>query len=153
MNKFLNIFEECNTINFDKEISYTDYLTDWYVDYMKNSLQPFLSIINDTTTSEKLNPQIVSLNHAFPQDSTTASIRSNIVTFNVYFEDLRYNLISGTPQINWFSLFANLAGICGGSFLGMSFLAILEFFEYLIFLFCILFKYGFYKLNSLIVRE
>ena len=25
-------FKECNTINFDKEISYSDYLSDWYVD-------------------------------------------------------------------------------------------------------------------------
>jgi hypothetical protein len=124
---------------------------------MKNSLQPFLSIINTSTNNNNihsnLNPQMLTLNQAFPQEASVASIRSNIVTFNVYFEDLRYNLISGTPQINWFSLFANLAGICGGSFLGMSFLAILEFFEYLIFLFCILFKYGFYKLNFLIGRE
>ena len=120
---------------------------------MKNSLQPFLSVINDTTANQNLNPQIYNLNRAFPQNGTTASIRSNIVTFNVYFEDLRYNLISGQPQINWFSLFANLAGICGGSFLGMSFLAILEFFEYLIFLFCIIFKYGFYKITNFIVRE
>ena len=124
---------------------------------MKNSLQPFLSIINTSTNNNNihsnLNPQMLTLNQAFPQEASAASIRSNIVTFNVYFEDLRYNLISGTPQINWFSLFANLAGICGGSFLGMSFLAILEFFEYLIFLFCILFKYGFYKLNFIIGRE
>jgi hypothetical protein len=124
---------------------------------MKKSVQPFLSIINTSSNNNNihsnLNPQMLTLNKAFPQEASTASIRSNIVTFTVYFEDLRYNLISGTPQINWFSLFANLAGICGGSFLGMSFLAILEFFEYLIFLFCILFKYGFYKLNYIIGRE
>jgi hypothetical protein len=124
---------------------------------MKKSLQPFLSIINTSSNNNNihsnLNSQMLTLNKAFPQEASTASIRSNIVTFTVYFEDLRYNLISGTPQINWFSLFANLAGICGGSFLGMSFLAILEFFEYLIFLFCILFKYGFYKLNYIIGRE
>ena len=111
---------------------------------MKNSLQPFSSQSNNT------NAQIFNLNRAFQQNATTSSIRANIVSFNIYFNELTYNLISDSPQINWFSLFANLAGICGGSFLGMSFLAILEFLEYFFYMFFIMTKHGFLMLNSLI---
>ena len=117
---------------------------------MKNSLQPYLSIINTTSNASNINPQILSLNQAFPQDASASSIRSNIVTFNIYFRELTYDLISDSPQINWFGLFANMAGICGGSFLGMSFLAILEFFEYFLYMFFIIFKYAFFMLNSVI---
>jgi hypothetical protein len=149
-NENLNLYvylKECNTIDFDKEISYTEYLTDWYVDYMKNSLQSFSSQSNNT------NAQIFNLNRAFQQNATSSSIRANIVSFNIYFNELTYNLISDSPQINWFSLFANLAGICGGSFLGMSFLAILEFLEYFFYMFFIIFKHGFLMLNSLIRKK
>jgi hypothetical protein len=105
------------------------------------------SLLNNT------GPQLLGLNQAFRQELSTSEIRQNIVTFNVYFEDLTYNLISGTPQINWFGLFANLAGICGGSFLGMSFLAILEFLEYFFYLFLIVFKFGFIEITSLLRRR
>ena len=114
---------------------------------MKNSLQPFSSQTNIT------NAQIFNLNRAFQQNATTSSIRANIVSFNIYFNELTYNLISDSPQINWFSLFANLAGICGGSFLGMSFLAILEFLEYFFYLFFIVFKFGFIEIISLFRRR
>jgi hypothetical protein len=89
------------------------------------------------------------LKQAFRQDLSTSEIRQNIVTFNVFFKDLTYNLISDTSPTNWFGLFANLAGICGGSFLGMSFLAILEFLEYFFYSFFIVFKFGFIEIISL----
>jgi hypothetical protein len=149
----LSFKKECNSIDFDKDISYTEHLTDWYVDYIKNSLIPYQSLLSNPEKNTSLNPQISNLNQAFPQHLSASEIRQNIVTFNVYFSDLTYNLISDTPQINWFSLFANLAGICGGSFLGMSFLAILEFLEYFFYLFFIVFKFGFIGIISLFRRK
>ena len=137
---------ECNTIDFDKEITYSEFLTDWYVDYMKSSIKPYLNNVDNSS----MNPQIVNLNRVFPQNATTESIRENIVAFNIFYEDLNYNLISDLPQTNWFLLLANLAGIAGGSFLGMSFLAILEFFEYVCFMFFIIIKHFFAKISSLI---
>ena len=123
-------------------------ILNWLVCWLhENSLQPFLSQSNNT------NAQIFNLNRAFQQNATTSSIRTNIVSFNIYFNELTYNLISDSPQINWFSLFANLAGICGGSFLGMSFLAILEFLEYFFYTFFIIFKHGFLMLNSMIRKK
>ena len=136
-----------------KEISYTEHPTNCYVDFMKESLKPYQSLLPTRHDNITLNPQISRLNQAFPQNLSTSEIRQNIVTFNVYFKDLTYNLISDTPQINWFSLFANLAGICGGSFLGMSFLAILEFLEYFFYLFFIVFKFGFIEIISLFRRR
>ena len=124
--------QECNSIDFDKKISYTEHLTDWYVDYMKKSL------LNNT------GPQLLGLKEAFRQEMSTSEIRQNIVTFNVYFEDLTYDLISDTPTTNWFGLFANLAGIYGGSFL-----AILEFLEYFFYSFFIVFKFCFIEIISL----
>ena len=111
---------------------------------MKNSIQPYLSNLNDVN----INPQLVHLNKAFPQNASTDSIRKNIVTFNIFYNDLRYNLYSGVEQYNWFTLMANLAGTCGGSFLGISFLAILEFFEYILYSIFILFKFCFIYINK-----
>ncbi len=120
---------------------------------MKESLKPYQGLLSNRTNSITLNPQIFNLNQAFQQNLSTSQIKQNIVTFNVHFKDLTYNLLTSNPQINWFSFFANLAGICGGSFLGMSFLAILEFFQYFFYIFIIVFKFGFSKIISLFRRE
>ena len=89
---------------------------------MKNSIKPYLS-------NMKRKNQLKLFNSSFPQNSSFDKIRQNLVSFNIFFYDLNYDFINGQPQQDWFSLLANMAGICGGSFLGMSLLAILEFFE------------------------
>jgi hypothetical protein len=110
-------------------MSYSEYLTDWYVNLMQNSVQPYLNNLNDPT----LNPQIPVFNQAFPQNATTDQIRANILSFNIYYEDLNYNFLSGSAQFNFFILIANIAGVLGGSFLGMSLFSVFEFFEFLLF--------------------
>ena len=97
--------------------------------YIKSSIKPFLNNLNDST----INPQISLLNKAFPQDADTNNIRENIVTFNIFYNDLSYNQISDTAAISWYNLLASISGILGGSFLGISLLSILEFFEYIVF--------------------
>ena len=118
----------------NKEISYSEFATDWYIDYMKSSINP-----NST--------QSLLLSQAFPQNTGADAIRQNIVSFNVFFSDLTYNSISDVPQTNWFGLLTNMAGICGGSFLGMSLLAIFEFFEYIILSFLIIIRHFLFKIN------
>ena len=124
-------------MDFGKEISYSESVTDWYVDYMKNSIQPYLNNLNESS----INPQLILLNQAFPQNAPIDLIRQNIVSFNIFYNDLTYNLISDVPQTNWFGLFTNMAGICGGSFLGISLLAIFEFLEYVFFSIYIILKH------------
>jgi hypothetical protein len=92
---------------------------------MKESLKPYLQAQNQ----EDLSPQIIKLNQSFAQDATIDQIRKNLVAFNIYYTDLRYNQINGVKQIDWFILVANIAGICGGSFLGISLISVVEFLE------------------------
>ena len=87
------------------------------------------------------------LNQVFAQNASVNSIRENIVTFNIFYNDLTYILISDVAQTNWFGLLTNLAGICGGSFLGISLLAIFEFLEYVLFSFLIIIKHLFSKIG------
>ena len=115
-------------MNLEKEISYSEFATDWYIDYMRSAINP--------NSSESL-----LLRQAFPLNASVESIRKNIVSFNIFFGDLTYNLISDIPQINWFVLLTNLAGLCGGSFLGISLLSIIEFLEYIVFSFLIVLKH------------
>ena len=102
---------------------------------MKNSIKPFLSNLNS-------NSEIALLNDVFPQNSSLESIRQNIISLNIFYNDLNLNLVSSSPQSSWFILFANLAGICGGSFLGMSLLAIFEFCELILLSFFYMVKFG-----------
>ena len=94
---------------------------------MKKSIQPYLNNLNES----RINPQLRTLNAAFPQSSSTDSIRGNIVSFNIYFNSLLIDNINGVVQINWFNLLTNMCGVTGGGFVGMSLLSIVEFFEFL----------------------
>jgi hypothetical protein len=98
---------------------------------MKNSIKPYLNSLDDPT----LNPQILVFNQAFPQNATTEQIRENIVSFNIFYNDLNYDFVNDVAQYNYFILLANLAGILGGSFLGMSLLSVFEFFERILYAF------------------
>ena len=131
--------KECTNVEYDKEITYSEYLTPWYADYVKNSIKPFFSNLNS-------NNEIALLNDNFPLNSSFDSIRQNIISFNIYFYDLNFNLISASSQSSWFILFANLAGICGGSFLGMSLLAIFEFLELCLLSIFYIVKFSFFSI-------
>ncbi len=48
----------------------------------------------------------------------------------IYFEDLKYSLISQQPKIELFGLISNLGGILG-LFIGFSFISLLEIIEIL----------------------
>ena len=104
---------------------------------MKNSIKPYLSYLNG-------NNQLKLLNNSFSQDNTIDIIRKKFVSFNVFFYDLNYDSIDDQPKIDWILLLANILGICGGGFVGMTLLAIFEFFELCINLLYITLKFCFF---------
>ncbi len=116
--------KECFKVDYSTEISQSQFLTDWYVDFMQNSLAEYLDILNDSS----LNPQIVKLANFFPQNTTTSEIRKNIISFNVYYSDLSYTYMSDTPQDDWFTFIANVGGLMG-AFIGVSIMSFAEVIE------------------------
>ncbi len=111
-------------MDYNTEISQSQFLTDWYVDFMQNSLVDYINILNDTS----LDPQIAKLAKIFPQNTTTSEIRKNLVSFNVYYSDLSYTFMVDTPQDNWFTFIANVGGLMG-AFIGVSIMSFAEIIE------------------------
>ena len=63
------------------------------------------------------------------QNETEELVRQNTVSFNIYYKDLTYKLISDVPQQNWLNFIAACGGLLGGSLVGMSLLSVVEFIE------------------------
>jgi len=62
---------------------------------------------------------------AINDENDTSYINYNIY---VYYQDLKYTLISEQPKVELFGLISNLGGILG-LFIGFSFISLLELFE------------------------
>jgi len=65
-----------------------------------------------------------------PQFQTYENLSKNFYMINVYYDDLKYTLISQQPKIELFGLISNLGGILG-LFIGFSFISLLEIIEVL----------------------
>jgi hypothetical protein len=94
---------------------------------MRNSLVPYLNNQNEST----LNPQILTLSRVFGQNESD-KVSERVVSFNIFYDEINYNLISDVSEFTEWTLFANLAGICGGSFIGVSVMSFLEFLEFVL---------------------
>ena len=92
---------------------------------MKNTINSYIKNFNHDNRLELFND-------AYSTNFSLDAIRRNIVAFNIFFSDLNFYSIYDSPQINFVLLFANLAGICGGSFLGISLFAVFEFLEFIL---------------------
>lgn len=112
---------ECFKVDYNTEISQSQFLTDWYLDFMKKSLFDYVDILNDSS----LNPQIAKLARIFPQNITASEIRNNLISFNVYYSGLSYTLMADTPQDDWFTFIANVGGLMG-AFIGISIMSFAE---------------------------
>ena len=108
-------------MDYSTEISQSQFLTDWYLDFMKKSLFDYVDILNDSS----LNPQIAKLARIFPQNITASEIRNNLISFNVYYSGLSYTLMADTPQDDWFTFIANVGGLMG-AFIGISIMSFAE---------------------------
>ena len=63
-----------------------------------------------------------------PKFKTYENVSKTYYSINVYYEDLKYTLISQQPKIELFGLISNLGGILG-LFIGFSFISLLELIE------------------------
>jgi hypothetical protein len=72
-----------------------------------------------------------SISYGFSNDfKTYENVSKTFVSINVYYQDLKYTLISQQPKIELFGLISNLGGILG-LFIGFSFISLLEIIEVL----------------------
>jgi hypothetical protein len=72
-----------------------------------------------------------SIYYGFTNDfKTYENVSKTFFSINVYYEDLKYTLISQQPKIELFGLISNLGGILG-LFIGFSFISCLELIEIL----------------------
>jgi hypothetical protein len=122
---FFYVSKECFKIDYDMEVSQSEYLTDWYVNYIKLSIKPFLNNHNESPISSRIS----SLSRAFPQNASVEEIRQNIVSVKIFYNNLNYKLISDVPQQNWINFLATCGGVLGGSLLGMSVITLVELIE------------------------
>ena len=75
----------------------------------------------------------------FPEFNTYENVSRNFLAIYVYFEDLKYTLISQQPKFQIFDLISNIGGLFG-LFLGMGLLSFVEIFEVLLEAALLLFK-------------
>jgi hypothetical protein len=73
-----------------------------------------------------------------PEFQTYENVSKTYYLINVYYDDLKYTLISQQPKIELFGLISNLGGILG-LFIGFSFISLLEIIEVLAELFFVYF--------------
>jgi len=72
-----------------------------------------------------------SIYYGFTNDfKTYENVSKTFFSINIYYEDLKYTLISQQPKIELFGLISNLGGILG-LFIGFSFISLLEIIEIL----------------------
>jgi len=82
----------------------------------------------------------VSKKHNFPAEyNTYAEIKKHFIEIFVYYNDLKYTVISEEPKAELFNFISNIGGILG-LFLGISFLSFIEIFEILFEILIIIFK-------------
>jgi tetrahydromethanopterin S-methyltransferase subunit F len=87
--------------------------------------EPILSVGNISANIQDI--LIVKYSSDF---KTYENVSKTFVSINVYYEDLKYTLISQQPKIELFGLISNLGGILG-LFIGFSFISLLEIIEVL----------------------
>ncbi len=116
------MFKECFQVDYNVDISQSELLTDWYVNYKKESIKAFLN-------KSDIKPKIDLFNRAFSQNATTEQIRKNLIAVNLYYSRLSYTIISDQPKSDWLMLLASIGGCLGGSFIGLSIVSMTEFLE------------------------
>ncbi len=64
----------------------------------------------------------------FPEFNTYENVSRSFFSISVYYDELKYTLISQRPQTETFDLISNIGGIVG-LFLGMGLMSFMELFE------------------------
>jgi hypothetical protein len=101
---------ECESVVYAHSMSLASFPTEKYAELLVN------------------NPAILK---QYPNRTTKQVIMENTLAVNVYYEDLKYTLISETPKMSIFDLVANTGGTLG-LFIGVSLLSFVEIVEILL---------------------
>ena len=105
---------ECQSMTFSHTSSFNEYPSEEYAKFLLR-LNKINS--NNVTTFEQL--------------------KRNVLSLNIYYDDLQYKLIEEIPSLDLYTLISGIGGTLG-LFLGMSFLSILEIFGIFFEILCLL---------------
>ena len=101
---------ECNQTLFGVSLTSSDIMPEYYSNIIQEKAQT-LNITNETWSLDE--------------------VKSNIITFNIYYNSFSYSITTETPSLDVISLLAYIGGTLG-LFLGVSVLTTVEFIEILI---------------------
>ncbi|XP_022795978.1 amiloride-sensitive sodium channel subunit beta-like [Stylophora pistillata] len=114
--------EPCEHVEYRTSFSYSGLQKDAYIEH-------FMSILNDNATSAmELEMYRPLLN--MTEEEKEKFIDKNIISLDIFFEDLSVEIIEQKPVFEIWALTGNLGGTFG-LFLGMSVLTFLEFFDFI----------------------
>ena len=97
---------ECDTIKYKLSTSFSDFPTQIYYKYLLE--HPVVKLV-------------------FPNGTTFSNLKKTLISFNVFYDDLKYIKISQKPKMIFEDLVANVGGTLG-LFMGISFLTLSEIF-------------------------
>ncbi|XP_078372764.1 acid-sensing ion channel 3-like [Oculina patagonica] len=117
--------EPCEQVEYTTSFSYSGLLREPIIEHLMSWLNSTeKSSVRDRATYDIYKP-LLNMTRA----EREKYIDDNIVSLDIYFEDLSYNIIEQTPLFEIWALIGNLGGTFG-LFLGMSFLTLLEFLDF-----------------------
>ncbi|XP_078356458.1 acid-sensing ion channel 1A-like [Oculina patagonica] len=116
-----NCPEPCEQVEYKTSFSYSGLQREAFIEHLMSLLNGSEKLSVDRAIYEPL------LN--MTKAEREKYIDDNIVSLDIYFEDLSYDIIEQTPLYEIWALIGNLGGTFG-LFLGMSLLTLLEFLDF-----------------------
>ena len=110
---------ECNDITYSLSVSHSDFPNPNYAEILKK--KPIIQ--------SKFQKSKVFTNESLIVDNN--ELKKSIAAITIYYDDLKYTLISQIPKMSFEDLLANIGGQLG-LFIGISFLSFVEIFDALI---------------------
>ena len=124
---------ECNSVTYSITSSFSDYPTKTYAE------------------TELMNIPFIKENY-FNKSISFDQLKKNVLSVNIYYEQLSYVAISQQAKTTLLDLISNIGGLLG-LFLGFSFLSFFEYFEAIFEVFRIILSNNLKKNNSNEVKE
>lgn len=104
--------KECDYFEYNSQVTESSFPTEWFFNMSK--VFPISGYPAVVDRISKIN--------------SFAEAKNHYISFNIYYNDLTYQLIEESPYWDIFMLFSNIGGNLG-LFVGMSFLSFVEIFE------------------------
>ncbi|CAH3015518.1 unnamed protein product [Porites evermanni] len=116
-----NCPEPCEHVEYETSFSYSALQPESFVDHLMDFLKS-----NDTSVDRAIYEPLLNMTPS----ERERYIEKNIISLDIYFEDLSYEIIEQTPVYETWTMIGSLGGTFG-LFLGMSLLTILEFLDFI----------------------